>query len=113
MTRTSGSMKLSAGLKRLLGAVVVFFGLLGLAARVDVPRLSGKIKGDEATYVAMALSLAKDHDLKYRSEDYQRFMKSYGSGPEGIFLKRRSGPDGSADTFEFGKAFAYAVAAAP
>jgi hypothetical protein len=100
------------------------------APRVDVPTLAGPIKGDEATYVAMAFSLAKDGDLKYRPEDYRRFVSLYRTGPEGIFLKRshdlhwrlRAGwpPIAIERTavpatreLDYGKPFAYAVAAAP
>ena len=115
---------------RLIVAAIVLLGLGIWAARVDVPALSGPIKGDEATYIAMAFSVAKDGDLKYKPEDYRRFVALYGSGPEGIFLKQsfdldldiRAGwppvalkavsvsPDRELD---YGKAFAYAVAAAP
>ena len=42
----------------------VLLALAFWAARVNVPRLLGPIKGDEATYVAMALSLADDGDLE-------------------------------------------------
>jgi hypothetical protein len=55
---------------------------------IDVPRHAGLIKGDEATYVAMALSLAHDGDLKYEPRDLTRFQALYPQGPEGIFLKR-------------------------
>ena len=37
--------------------------LLSLARSVDVPRTGYGIKSDEATYVAMALSVAYDGDL--------------------------------------------------
>jgi hypothetical protein len=100
------------------------------AARVDVPRLTGKIKGDEATYVSMALSVAKDHDLKYRPEDYRRFLALYGTGPDGIFLKQtfrlqwrvraawppiqiNKSPVPTDVELDYGKPFAYALAAAP
>ena len=46
------------------------------------------IKGDEATYVAMALSAAYDGDLSYERRDLERFFGLYRAGPEGIFLKR-------------------------
>src|SRR5262249_22783962 len=51
-------------------------------------RLAGKIKGDEATYVAMTLSLAHDADLKYEAKDLARFQEVYRQGPSGVFLKR-------------------------
>ena len=99
-------------------------------ARVDLPRLLGPVKGDEATYVAMALSLAKDGDLKYRAEDYRRFVSLYGTGPEGIFLKEsqklswhlgatwppvrvEKTPAPVDAELDYAKPFAYSVAAAP
>jgi hypothetical protein len=105
-------------------------GLCIWAATVDVPRLSGPIKGDEATYIAQAFSVAKDFDLKYTREDYVRFRQLYGSGPEGVFLKEshdlrvglQSGwpfvrvdkvPVSTDVELDYGKAFAYGVAAAP
>src|SRR4029079_17356769 len=55
---------------------------------VNAVRLLGPLKGDEATFVSMAFSLAEDGDLKYRHEDYERFRAIYGTGPQGIFLKQ-------------------------
>jgi hypothetical protein len=87
---------------------------------LDVRALSGDIKGDEATYIAMALSLADDGDLYYEREDYERFVALYGEGPGGIFLKKRYtlGVDGKTDvptdqSLAFGKALIYPAAAAP
>ncbi len=111
-------------------AGAVLLALVVGAAHLDVPRLAGPIKGDEATYIAMAFSLAKDGDLKYRQEDFVRFKSLYGTGPNGIFLKRhynlrwewRAGwpplrlerVAAPADQeLDYGKAFAYAVLAAP
>ena len=57
-------MKLSAGRNVWIafGALIV----LGVgAARLDVPRLLGPSRGDEASYITMAFSLAKDGDLVY------------------------------------------------
>jgi hypothetical protein len=110
-----------------LAALVVIAILITLP--VDVPKKFG-IKGDESTYVAMALSLAYDGDLKFRQEDLQRFEQIYGMGPEGIFLKqgyrlqvalsagwppiriektRRPARQG----LDFGKPFIYSAVAAP
>ena len=44
------------------GAVLLVV-LLAAALSVDVVKTGFGIKGDEATYVSMALSLAYDHDL--------------------------------------------------
>jgi hypothetical protein len=96
---------------------------------LDVGRTFG-IKGDEATYVSMALSVAYDGDLKYRPEDLRRFQGLYGIGPEGLFLKQGSRlgvhvgakwppvtivktPSDAREGLDFGKPFAYSVAAAP
>jgi hypothetical protein len=80
--------------------------------------------------VAMALSLAYDHDLSYERRDLERFWGLYRSGPEGIFLKRGKqlrirlrasppfvrevkSPDPRTDRLYFGKALIYPLAAAP
>jgi len=94
-----------------LGVAAVVVAACVWAARVDVPALTGGIKGDEATYVAMALSVARDGDLKYEREDFVRFEQAMRSGPNGIFLKQGRRPDDQA--LEFGKPFAYSVAASP
>lgn len=100
------------------------------ALSVDVVRTGYGVKGDEATYVAMALSVAHDGDLRYERRDLERFWAIYQTGPEGIFLKRgqtialrgsssfpfvrwSSRADLDPTRLYFGKAFAYAVAAAP
>ncbi len=105
--------------------------VLTLAARwIDVPSLAGGVKGDEATYVAMALSLAHDGDLKYEARDLARFREVYRQGPEGIFLKRSSHLSvrvqaawpplrvirtsvPTTRSLSFAKAFAYPLFAAP
>ena len=114
---------------RLAAVVILILG--GWASlSVDPVRVGYGIKGDEATYVAMALSAAYDRDLTYERRDLERFFQIYDGGPEGIFLKRgrdvrlavRAGwppiasdgePDSRTDRLYFGKAYIYAVAAAP
>lgn len=106
-----GTWRLAA----LIGVVV----LLGLSGRlIDYPALAGGFKGDEATYVSMAFSVAEDLDLGYDRRDLDRFARIYGTGrggrpvrPEGIFLK--PGPRPTTERLEFAKAFVYSVAAAP
>lgn len=90
----------------------------------------GGVKGDEATYVAMALSAAFDHNLSYERRDVERFRALYPQGPDGIFLKRgrlwnlrldasppfvHTSPvaDPNASRLYYGKAFIYPVLAAP
>ena len=66
----------------------IFVALWSVARSVDVPRAGYGIKSDEATYSAMALSVAYDGDLTYERKDLERFAGLFHSGPEGIFLKR-------------------------
>ena len=69
------------------GAVLLVVALAA-ALSVDVVKTGFGLKGDEATYVSMALSLAYDHDLTYERRDLDRFYGLYRSGPDGIFLKK-------------------------
>jgi hypothetical protein len=112
-----------------VGAVLLIVGLAA-ALSVDVVKTGQGIKSDEATYVAMALSVAYDHDLAYERRDLERFFGVYRWGPDGIFLKRgkqmrvrvdasppfvhvRQLPDPRPDRLFFGKSFVYPVVAAP
>ena len=110
---------------------LVIFVILGSVARtVDVPRTGYGIKSDEATYVAMALSLAYDGNLSYERRDLERFAGLYHQGPDGIFLKRgktlrlsvrspfpfvhlNKATEPRADRLYYGKAFVYPLFAAP
>jgi hypothetical protein len=111
-------------------AFVLFVIAVSVARSVDVPRAGYGVKSDEATYVAMTLSLAYDGNLTYERQDFERFAGLYRSGPEGIFLKRgrelrlRVGlpfpfvhPVGRLDPeperLYFGKAHAYSLFGAP
>ena len=93
------------GLLLLLGACT--------ALTVDVVRTTYGVKGDEATYVAMALSVVYDGDLVYDSRDIARLHEVYEGGPSGIFLKRGAGVHDRFDQLYFGKAYIYSVLAAP
>lgn len=88
---------------------------LAVVALDDVARRGGGITGDEATYVGMAASAGLDGDLVFTGRDYQRFRAWYGSGPEGIFLKRGAPTPsaGDGERLYFGKAYVYGVLAAP
>lgn len=113
------------GARLILGLIVA--GMLIAALSVDLPELvEHRFWSDGATYYAMALSLAEDFDLRYEARDVLRVRREFGSGPEGIFLKRSSG--GLAFTREFpwlrrigadeprvyyAKAFVYSAAVAP
>jgi hypothetical protein len=111
-------------------ALFVLIGLVWAALNIDPPRIGIGLKGDEATYVSMALSTAYDADLVFQRQDLERFWAKYQCGPDGIFLKRgklarlmfSARPpfvrlmryaDAPGDTLYYGKAFIHAVVAAP
>ena len=89
------------------------------------------VKADEATYVAMTMSLVHDGNLSYERRDLERFWGLYRQGPEGIFLKKgkrlsiefngtppfvhldNSTAEARTDRLYYGKAIVYPVAAAP
>ena len=114
----------------LIGGILLVIALAA-AVSVDVVRSNGGVKGDEATYVGMALSLAYDGDLAYQRRDLERFWGIYHQGPSGVFLKRgmrirlrmdgappfvhldNSEPDRRPDRLYFGKAMIYSVVVAP
>ncbi|HET9370771.1 MAG TPA: hypothetical protein VFO19_11010 [Vicinamibacterales bacterium] len=125
--------------RRLAATFVLAIAVFG-ARWIDAVGLVGTVRGDEATYVAMAFSIAGDGDLGYDRRDYERFRRLYtrtdaggtthAIGPEGIFLKRgyrwdldlQAGwPPVQATTavipeterLEYGKAFVYPLFAAP
>ena len=93
-------------------ALLLIFGFCA-ALSIDVVRTGFGIKGDEATYVAMAMSAAYDADLVYEARDIRRFFRVYQGGPSGIFLKRGGGERDRRNRLYFGKAFIYSVLAAP
>lgn len=114
-----------------LAGAIVFIVAFAAALSVDVVRTAYGIKGDESTYVAMALSAAYDGDLTYQRRDLERFWGLYKQGPEGIFLKRgkqfrlrlrmrppfvfvyNGAEDPRRDRLYFAKAMAHAIVAAP
>ena len=114
----------------LMAAVVLLVTGSFVALSIDVPRTLLGVKGDEATYVAMALSLAHDGDLVYERQDEERFFSIYNGGPSGIYLKkgvrsfyavdgtfpyihRDTYPEGRDDRLYFAKAYMSSVFAAP
>ena len=97
-----------------LQIVLLFFAVLTVAAlSMDVGRTTYGVKGDEATYVAMALSIAHDRDMAYTREDIVRFFRVYGRGPDGIFLKPGQGAAAANNRLFFAKSYIYPLAAAP
>lgn len=97
---------------RFAAILLLLAGACG-ALSIDIARTGFGLKGDEATYVAMALSAAYDGDLVYQVEDIARFYEVYEEGPSGIFLKTGSGDSVQYDRLYFGKAYVYSVVAAP
>jgi hypothetical protein len=86
---------------------------LVLALAVDLPLVSnGTFWSDAATYRAMADSLARDLDVEFRAEDLARVKSTYPGGPQGVFLKRVSGPDGER-RLVYAKALLYPLVGAP
>lgn len=91
--------------------VLFLFAFLGIATVFINPiQTTYGIKGDEATYVTMALSIAYDGDLSFERHDLTRFWSLYQSGPQGIFLKQGNG---DTNRLFFGKSFIYPLLAAP
>lgn len=126
-TQTPDPQRTRLGL--LATAFILLFGISAFMA-IDPVKAPLGIRGDEATYVAMALSAAFDFDLAYEKQDLERFWGYYQCGPEGVFLKQGKqvdlsltsswpyvrmikSPDPRADRLYFGKAYTYPVAVAP
>ena len=116
-------------LKRQKRVVAAAWALTADAIHVG-PGVAGEIKGDDAVYVAAALSAAFDGNLSFERRDLERFEGLYHRGPEGIFLKRgktlrlranasfpfihiEKHPDPRTDRLYFGKALIYPLIAAP
>ncbi len=113
----------------LAAAFLCIFG--GFALSVDVPRASGGIFSDEATYYMIGRSLAEDGDIAYRREDLVRVWEEFPSGPTGLFLKKgrdildaglmrrppfiwtTTQPDPDPSRLFYGKSFIYPAVAAP
>jgi hypothetical protein len=93
----------------IIAVVVVLAGLAGRL--IDMPALAGGFKGDVGTYVEMTYSIADDFDLQYEQRDLLRFNLLYGTGPEGIFLKKTD--ISTPSRLEYAKAMAYPLFAAP
>lgn len=93
----------------LLGLIGIFF--LGLSLFINLPVLQKEfLFADEATYFAITQSLAYDGDIEYsmQGQDLNRYYRTFGSGPQGIFMKK--GKDGK---IFFAKSFVYPLFAAP
>jgi hypothetical protein len=110
--------------------VMLFVLVLSAALTVDPVNNGYGLKGDEASYTAMAFSVAYDRDLAFERKDLERYWAMYRCGPDGIFLKRgklvRYKPiwtppfvrrvvwgDGPVDHLYFGKSYIYPLMSAP
>ena len=91
--------------------VLIAVGAVCLSLSLDVATLkSSGYWSDEATYHAMAYSLAFDGDLRYEHRDLERIYRlGYSGGPTGVFLVREP----ALDRIHYAKAFAYPLFAAP
>jgi len=91
--------------------VLIFLFALGFSLFINIPALQKEfLFADEATYFAITQSLAYDFDLEYsmQGQDLNRYYRKFGSGPQGIFLKK--GKDGK---IFFAKSFIYPLFSAP
>ena len=91
--------------------ILIFLFALGLSLFINIPALQKEfLFADEATYFAITQSLAYDFDLEYsmQGQDLNRYTRIFGSGPQGIFLKK--GKDGK---IFFAKSFIYPLFSAP
>jgi hypothetical protein len=100
--------------RRASWTVLVLIGLviLGFSLFANLPAIhNGFLCADQATYYAMAQSIAFDGDLEYSKKDLIRYYEDFNAGPMGIFLKRLKKPAG--ERLAFAKNLAYPLFAAP
>jgi len=84
--------------------------LVVLAAVMPVTAHKEGFFSDEATYYAMAYSLAYDGDIRYEIHDLERvYDNGWAGGPSGIFLRY----DADTAQIHYAKAFVYSATAAP
>ncbi|MCH7824030.1 MAG: hypothetical protein IH849_04455 [Acidobacteria bacterium] len=94
----------------ILVLAVAAMTLIGLAVTMPVSMHKGAFFSDEATYYAMAYSLAFDGDIRYQEHDLERvYDRGYTAGPSGMFLRYQA----ETGRMYFAKAFAYSLVAAP
>ncbi len=96
----------------LTAAALISAVFLGFALFADLPVLhEGFLTADQASYFAIAQSLAYDHDLEYTKKDLVRYKEHSGPDRKGSFssgLKPRP-----ARKLFYAKSMAYALFAAP
>ncbi len=94
--------------RRAFGLALAGF-VIGASLVSDLPVTRRRVfQSDEATYYAMAESIARDFDLTYTRQDLARSYREFPGGPQGVFLKRVEG-----DRIVFGKGYLLPLLAAP
>ncbi|MCJ7580299.1 MAG: hypothetical protein MUP98_07170 [Candidatus Aminicenantes bacterium] len=91
--------------------ILIFLFALGFSLFINIPVVQKEfLVADQATYFSITQSLAYDFDLEYslQGQDLNRYYRKFGSGPQGIFLKK--GKDGK---IFFAKSFIYPLFSAP
>lgn len=91
----------------LIHLVGILFFAAGLC--INPLKITRAFFSDESVYYTMAYSFAYDGDMEFEHQDLLRVYKEFAAGPQGIVLKLNE-RDG---TIVFGKAFLYALVAAP
>ena len=84
--------------------------LLAFPLTVGKPGLPTNLKADEPAYYLMALSIARDHDLRVEVRDIDRLFEEFPFGPTRNLILTS---DDDWHTVHFGKPFAYSLLAAP
>lgn len=84
--------------------------LLAFPLTVGKPGLPTNLKADEPAYYLMALSIARDHDLRVEVRDIDRLFEEFPFGPTRNLILTS---DDDWHTVHFGKPIAYSLAAAP
>ncbi len=84
--------------------------LLAFPLTVGKPGLPTNLKADEPAYYLMALSIARDHDLRVEVRDIDRLFEEFPFGPTRNLILTS---DDDWHTVHFGKPIAYSLLAAP
>src|SRR5436190_21283546 len=93
-----------------LGLACLSLFLLGFPLTVRKPGLPTNLKADEPAYYLMALSIARDHDLRVEVRDIDRLFEEFPFGPTRNLILTS---DDDWHTVHFGKPLAYSLLAAP
>ncbi len=93
-----------------LSLVCLSLFLLAFPLTLGKPGLPTNLKADEPAYYLMALSIARDHDLRVEVRDIDRLFEEFPFGPTRNLILTS---DDNWHTVHFGKPLAYSLAAAP